>query len=107
MGRYDNTNDTDGLNTVALWKPNDAFPAAALMEFEESGTDESPALTCEDSDGNKYLLYGAWPRNVKEVVKTYGSKVGNWEKCKLRVGKTGRQLELVPVKKVVKEEKVE
>jgi hypothetical protein len=99
MGIYDQANDTEGRTPVAMWKPQDGYPKAPLSNFEEpqNATAESPSLYCDDANGIKYLLHGAWLRNVQKCVKLWGSNVAQWETATLRIAKNGRQLELTPL----------
>lgn len=106
MGRYDNTKDTDGIESVALWKATEPYPTGVLTNFIETGTDEAPSLDCEDLNGTKYVLFGAWPRNVRNCTKQWGSNVMQWEDAVITLSKNKRQLELTPVKKVIIEEAV-
>lgn len=106
MSRYANKDDKNGFESVAMWKPNEEYPRGVLSSFIESGTDDAPSLECEDLDGTKYTLHGAWRRNVLKCVKQWGDEPLQWENAVITPSKNGRQLELVPVKSVVIEERV-
>jgi len=106
MGRYDKTDDSNGRTSIALWKPTQDFPADTLYNFSEQGTDDNPMLHCEDINGKLYVLHGAWVRNVKLVVKEFGSDCTQWEGARLQVSKTGTQIELRPIYRTVKLENV-